>query len=316
MSLSADTTLALPAEPPFAFARSASVLDRAAPPAGGRYTPRDALVTGGFAPEPFVAHLSPDGPDAVRAHVDWLDGRGDGSAVAAHLDAFLSLSDDPTPLYDAAADDEAFAPVAAELRGYHHVRFPTPFEAACWAALSRRTTTPVAAARRDSLVRELGRVAVVDGETVSLFPTARTVRANPGAVRTAVEGTAADGERRSATDRTDPDRADDSESILAAAELFAASGSDLRELGTDDLRDRLASLRGFGPRAAAFVAFRGFGRASVLPTTAARLRSLVGEAYGVEDPTEETVRRLAEPYGEYRGYWAHYLHVDALLDEE
>ncbi|MDS0293777.1 DNA-3-methyladenine glycosylase family protein [Halogeometricum luteum] len=311
MSLTADTTLALPAEPPFAFARSASVLDRSAPLASGRCTPRGGVVTGGFAPEPFVAHLAPDGPDVVRVHVDWLDGRGDGSAVAAHLDSFLSLSENTMPLYEAAADDEAFAPVAADLRGYHHVRFPTPFEAACWAALSRRATTPVAAARRDSLVRELGRVAVVDGEPVSLFPTARTVRANPDAARAAVDGSTGDRKReRLSGDGT----RDDAGAILAAAELFAESESDLRELGTDDLRERLASLRGFGPRAAAFVAFRGFGRTSVLPTTAARLGSLVGDAYGVEDPTEETVRRLAEPYGEYRGYWAHYLHVRSLID--
>lgn len=309
MSLTADTTLALPAETPFEFSRSVSFLDRATPYADGLVRRGGELVTGGFAPEPFVAHLSSDGPDMVRVHVDWLADPGEGSAVADHVDSFLSLSDDPTPLYEAAADDEVFAPVVSELRGYHHVRFPTPFEAACWAALSRRTPAHVAAERRDSLARELGRVAVVDGAEVSLFPRPRTVRANPDAVRTAVEDTPA-GRRTRSADAPDRDREGGSEAVLAAAELFAES--DLHELDTDDLRERLESVRGFGPRSAAFVAFRGFGRASVLPTTEAHLRA-AGEAYGVENPSEETVRRLAKPYGAYRGYWVHYLRVRDLL---
>lgn len=295
MSLTADTTLALPAATPFAFSRSVSFLDRFAPCADGQVCRRGELVTGGFAPEPFVAHLAPDGPDAVRAHVDWLDDPGDGVAVADHVDSFLSLSDDPSPLYETAESDEAFAPVASELRGYHHVRFPTPFEAACWAALSRRAPARVAAERRAALVRELGRTAVVDGAAMSLFPTPKAVRASPDAVRAAVA------------------RERESETVLAAAETFREA--DLRELGTDDLRERLESVRGFDPRSAAFVALRGFGRASVLPADDAGLRAAVGDVYDVDDPSEEEVRRLAEPYGEYRGYWAHYLRARDLLGD-
>lgn len=296
MSLTADTTLALPAATPFAFSRSVSFLDRFAPYADGQVCRRGGVVTAGFAPEPFVAHLAPDGPDAVRAHVDWLDDPGDGAAVADHVDSFLSLSDDLTPLYDAARSDEAFAPVASELRGYHHVRFPTPFGAACWAALSRRTPTRVATERRDALVRELGRTAVVDGAAVSLFPRPEAVRANPDAVRAAI------------------DRERESETVLAVAEAFREA--DLRELGTEDLRERLASVRGFDSRSAAFVTLRGFGRTSVLPADDAGLRAAVGDVYGVDDPSEAEVRRLAEPYGEYRGYWAHYLRVRDLLGDE
>lgn len=287
MSLTADTTLVLPATAPFEFSLSASYVAGSAPCTRGRVGRSAELVIGGHAPEPFVASLSPDGPDAVRAYVDWLDLPGDGAAVAARLDAFLSLSDDPTPMYEAARTDEAFARVVDALFGYHHVRFPTPFEAACWAAVSRRGTRPVAAHRRDALVRAIGRVVSVDGAELHAFPTPGAVRGRPADVRVAV------GDDRTAA------------TVLAAADAFLET--DLRELATDELRTRLESVRGFGPRAAAFVALRGFGRTSVRPTPDARLRAAVADAYGVEDVTADDVRELAAPYGDARGYWAHYL---------
>lgn len=293
MSLTADTTLVLPATAPFEFSLSAAFLDCGAPCAAGSRRRDGGVVTGGFAPEPFVATVSADGPDAVRAHVDWLDAPGDGYAVADHLDARLSLSDDLGPMYETASDDEAMADVVADLFGHHPVRFPTPFAAACWAALSRRAPRSVAARRRDALVRALGRVAAVDGARVSLFPTPAMVRSRPEAVGDAV-----------ADDRS-------AESVLAAADAFLSA--DLRERPTDALRTRLEAVPGFGPRSAAFVTLRGFGRPSVLPAADPRLRTAVGDAYGLADPTAEDVRRLADRYGDYRGYWAHYLRVRAAL---
>jgi DNA-3-methyladenine glycosylase II len=293
MSLTADTTLVLPATAPFEFSLSAAFLDSGAPCAAGARRRDGDVVVGGFAPEPFVATLSADGPDAVRAHVDWVDAPGDGYAVADHLDARLSLSDDPAPLYETAADDETMADVVADLSGHHHVRFPTPFAAACWAALSRRAPPPVAARRRDALVRALGRVAAVDGARVSLFPTPAMVRGRPGAVGDAV-----------VDDRS-------AESVLAAAAAFLAT--DLRERPTAALRARLEVVPEFDSHTAAFVALRGFGRTATLPAEEPRLRTAVGDAYGLADPTAEDVRRLAAPYGDSRGYWARYLRVRATL---
>ncbi len=41
---------------------------------------------------------------------------------------FLSLSDDLRPFYELSQADEAFAPIAQQLAGYHQVKFLTPFE--------------------------------------------------------------------------------------------------------------------------------------------------------------------------------------------
>ncbi|ADQ68172.1 3-methyladenine DNA glycosylase [Halogeometricum borinquense DSM 11551] len=296
MSLSADTTLALPAAAPFDFSQSVSFLDGFTPCADGQICRDAELVTGGFAPEPFVAYLSPDGPDAVRAHVDWLRAAGDGSAVAAHLDNFLSLSDDLTPMYEAAQADEAFTSVVADLFGYHHVGFPTPFEAACWAALSQQTPIRVATELRDALVRAVGRVAVVDGTAVSLFPTPAMVRARPDEIRDAIGN-----ERKTKT-------------LLAAAEAFLEH--DLANLTTDDLLTQLADVWGFGSWSAEFIALRGFGRMSILPSEESRLCTAVGDVYGIENATMNDVRRCADPYGDCRGYWAHYIRVWDFLGDE
>jgi DNA-3-methyladenine glycosylase II len=286
MAVAKQTTLVLPAARPFDFARTVDVLGEFAP-GGDAVARRNAVLTGGFAPEPFVAELRADGSDLVRARVEWLDDPGDGSAVAARLDDFLALSCDLDPLYDAAAGDPAFSRVVDGLRGYHPARFPSPFAAACWAALSRRTPPPVAAGLSRALAAELGRAVSVDGDEVYLAPTPGRVSTSPDAVRAVL------GDHGSA--RT----------LLAAAEAFARG--DLASLPTDDLLTRLRGVWGFGPWSAEFVALRGFGRTSVLPSRERRLREAVAEAYGLRTASDEDLHRLSRPYGDRRGTWARYL---------
>ncbi|SFR36206.1 DNA-3-methyladenine glycosylase family protein [Halogeometricum limi] len=289
MTLTGDTTLALPTAAPFDFDQSVRVLSRSAPCARGRACGESTLVTGGFAPDPFVARVTSDGRGAVRAHVEWLDGAGDGTAVAASLEASLSLSDDLSRLYEAARTDEAFAPVVRDLFGYHHVRFSTPFEAACWAAVSRQTSSAVAARRHDALARSFGRVVAVGDETVSLFPTPAMVRTRADAVRETL-----------GDDRT-------TETVLALADTFL--DETLADRSTPDLTERLGDVERFDPRAAEFVARRGFGRLDASPTHDDGFRAVVADRYGLDDVTGDEVDRLAARYGDQRGYWAHYLRV-------
>ncbi len=312
------------ATPPFDFDHSVAFLSGFLPCADDNVCGARRLVVGGFALQSFVARVTAtDDPNALSVDVEWLDGPGvgdgDTDAVAAWLAAHLSLDDDLGPLYDAASDDPPFAHVVDDLYGYHHVRFPTPFEAACWAALSQRTPMAVTRRLKRALVAACGRIVTVDdaghvvdadaantdivgavdavdataGRELGLFPTPEMVRANPDAARAAVGS-----ERKAKT-------------VLAAAEAFATT--DFAELDDEALFERLREIWGFGDWSAEFVSVRGFGRTSRLPTSERRLRTAVATLYELdgEEASADELVRLSERYGPLRGYWAHYIRVHA-----
>ena len=57
-----------------------------------------------------------------------------------------------------------------------------------------------------------------------------------------------------------------------------------------------------------FVLVRGLGRMERLPIGEHRHAEAVSRVYGGGRPmTEEETRRIAEGYGPWQGYWAHYL---------
>src|SRR5699024_78054 len=147
--------------PPFELGQSIEFLNGFAPCAGDHHCERNRLITGGFAEGlPFVAHVTDRGreSDHLSLDVNWIDDHGDETAVVEWLSDFLSLSDDLTSLYEAASDDAPFEHVVEDLYGLHHVRFPTPFEAACWAALSQQTPMSLAKRQKQALIEACGRI--------------------------------------------------------------------------------------------------------------------------------------------------------------
>lgn len=297
--------LSVPVTPPFDFARSLAFLDSLTPCQGDNVCTRDRLITGGFVPAvdpdpaarfasvPFVATVRPSGETELSVEADFPEVAGETEGVAAWLSAHLSLVDDLGPLYAAAADDPPFGRVVDDLYGYHHVRFPTPFEAACWAALSQRTPMATARSLKRNLVDAVGRVETVDGAELALFPTPERVAADPDAVADALNH-----ERKTRT-------------VLAAAEAFTET--DLAALDDDALVARLHDVWGFGDWSAEFVALRGFGRLDRVPRGERRLRAAVADLYGLDRDdglaTDADLDRLSDPYGPLAGYWAHYVRV-------
>lgn len=290
-------TVEVEATPPFDFGKSLAFLDGFVPCTGDHQCGGRTLTAGGFADErPFVTQVretersSVDTP-SLAVDVEWPDGRRDENAVVTWLRRFLSLDDDFTEFYATARDDPPFASVVDDLWGYHQARFPTPFEAACWAALSQRTPMRVARDRKDALVEACGRVVTVDSGSVACFPSPRSVLADPEAVEEAIGN-----ERKAKT-------------VLAAAETFDAE--DLSTLTDDALAARLHEIWGFGPWSVEFVSIRGFGRMNRLPSRERRLREAVASLYdlGCGEASDADLRELSAPYDPFGGYWAHYVRV-------
>lgn len=83
---------------------------------------------------------------------------------------FLSVDDDLAPLYAIGREDPHFLPIQKRLRGFHQVKFLTPFENACWAVLTQRAPMNVARSMKKKLVEFCGGTLDVNGKTHQAFP--------------------------------------------------------------------------------------------------------------------------------------------------
>jgi DNA-3-methyladenine glycosylase II len=211
-------------------------------------------------------------------------------AVADRIAFFLSIYDDLRPFYELAQDDPAFAPIAKDLYGYHHVKFLTPFESACWAILAQRNLFPVASAMRRALTERFGSFLNVDGVTYPTFPEPFPLAAaHVDEINSAVRNRWK------------------SEGIHTVAQAFDnADEGWLRDAPYDDVYRWLRRIKGVGEWSASFILLRGLGRMERIPPGEKRILQAAERVYGRLLDAEE-VNCLAQPYGDYRGYWAHYL---------
>jgi DNA-3-methyladenine glycosylase II len=205
------------------------------------------------------------------------------------LTFYLSLNDDLAPFYTLAKQDKAFAPVLEKLYGYHQVKFPSPFENACYAMLSQRVPLAVGIRTRLALSALAGNKVVVDGQTYGAFPTARQLANFSESELLGAVGN----DRKVAY-------------LGHIIQAFAAVDKSFLRMGDyEAVRNWLLAIKGIGAWSAAFVLIRGLGRMDELSGERALLQAVSG-IYG-RRVDEEECRHLANHYQEYKGYWAHYL---------
>jgi DNA-3-methyladenine glycosylase II len=288
----------LAATPPFDFAQSLRFLG-GFEPMGGEQTITNATLTKGawLSDQPVVFRLEEHGStDATDLHytlfaAETLSPTAKQTA-ATHIANFLGLNDDLRPFYAIGREDPCFALVRARLHGYHQVRFPSPFENACWAVLTQRNPIPQAQREKQHLVEHFGGTLTVEGITHPAFPPAdRLAAAGPDALLAAIGN-----ERRARY-------------LHAVADAFATVDDTwLRAAPWDEVHNWLLSIKGIGAWSAAFIMLRGIGRMERLPSGESRLAEIVARRYNHGRPVSEAeIESFAAPYGDYRGYWAHYL---------
>ena len=212
-----------------------------------------------------------------------------GEAAVRRVADYLSVDDDLGPFLAIVAEDPPMAARERELHGMHHVRFPGPFEAACWAVLSQRQPIPMARRVKDALTERFGDAVEMDGHRLTAFP--------------AAEDLAAAGEDAVAEVVRNPRRA----RYLAAVTRAFVDVDDafLRDAPVGEVEAWLRSIDGVGDWSTAFVLFRGLGRMETMPVTEPFLREarpLYGPGY-----TDDDLRAVAARYGPWAGYWGLYL---------
>jgi DNA-3-methyladenine glycosylase II len=218
-------------------------------------------------------------------------------AAARRIAFFLSADEDLAPFYRRAAEDARFSPVAALLRGLHHVKFPTPFEAACWGAINQRIQQRTAKGMKQAMCRRLGGRVVMGGEEHLAFPEAEAVAAAGEEGLREVLG-------------------NDRKARVVAAVARAFVGVDeafLRNAPLAEVEAWLLGIHGVGPFTSAFVLFRGLGRFTRQPMSP-RLTAAAEEVYG-RPLSNADMERLSRSYGAWGGHWALHLWASTFVPQ-
>ncbi len=207
---------------------------------------------------------------------------------------FLSLDDDLRPFYARGREDTDFAPIVEELYGYHQVKFLTPFEIACWAVLTQRNPMNMSQKMKKNIIDTYGGTITVDGVAYSAFPEAeRMVHVSEdeftGVVRNARKA----------------------EYLVAVIKAFSdVDEAFLRTGDYNEVEAWLRSIRGFGAWSSSFVLVRGLGRMEHLTSNEKVMLAAASRLYGHgKDLSRAEIERIGEGYGDYKGYWEHYLRV-------
>lgn len=285
----------LTAVPPFDFAQALRFLGGFQPAVGEQVLAVDSLTKAVVIAGQAVAFRVTAAGAMGEPALDYALFAGRAVDVAAAEDRirfWLSLDDDLRPFYALAEQDAAFAPLVRRLYGYHQVKFLTPFESAVWAVLSQRNPLPQARRLKQALLDTYGRPVEVDGQTHWAFPEPQTLAAASPADLEAVIG-----HRRKAG------------SLAAVAAAFSRREEAwLRTAEYEAVEAWLREIRGIGAWSAAFILLRGLGRMERLPVDEKRLAAAAARVYNAGRPLAPgQLQALAEPYGPYQGYWAHYL---------
>ncbi|HSO26116.1 MAG TPA: hypothetical protein VLR54_05815 [Methanobacteriaceae archaeon] len=205
---------------------------------------------------------------------------------------YLSLNDDLKPFYDLSKEDPVFQEIIKNLYGFHHPKFLSPFESACWAVISQRTNMKFAYRILQDLINLLSRRIDIDGTVYKAFPDPRQILE--------IEN-------------------EDLNSILKnkrktiylkeISGAFQTTDLDfLKKSSSEDLKNWLLDIKGIGEFSAELELIRGFGRMEILPTHDKRLLSCFKNIYG-ENKNKNDLIKYSNRYNEYKGYWALYMRV-------
>jgi len=218
------------------------------------------------------------------------------SALLDRIRFFLSLDDDLKPFYALGSKDPNFAPVIETLYGLHQVKFLTPFEAAAWAVLSQRISMKVAHKMKNKITNAVGNSIQIEGIDYRTFPSVRQIQ-NLGVEKLV---SIIKNERKS-------------EYLLAVAEAFDRVDENfLRKGNIEEVKEWLMNIRGIGEWSAHLELIRGLGRMEELSEHDQTVFNCFKRFYGSE-ATEEQLKRIADAYGEFKGYWAYYLRAVCLI---
>ncbi len=272
---------------PFEFAHTLSFLRGFSPMAGDQRLTKNTLTKSWIVRgTPVTVTMKQEGArlacDLDRAIDDETRG-----LLCDRVASFVSADEDLGDFYEMAARDRAFAPVAKKLRGFHHPKFGSPFEAAVWSVLNQRVGMHQARKMKAALVAKYGaKVAFPEAATLARATEKDLVRAI--------------GNERKAR------------AVFAVSQAFArASEKRLQSAPIAEVDAWLRGIWGVGDFASGFILYRGLGRARSLPWSDMFVRAAQKTYPGAD---RAALERKGAAYGRWKGHWALYLWAVTLAD--
>jgi 3-methyladenine DNA glycosylase/8-oxoguanine DNA glycosylase len=168
------------------------------------------------------------------------------------------------------------------------VCFCSPYEAACWAVLSQRSSMVSAASVKERIAQRFGEVRRVEGVQIWAFPA-------PARLRDVADDLPVPQVKRGRL-----------RALAEAALDGRLDGDRLRSLPVGQALAAVRELPGMGPFSAELVVMRGAGAPDVFPETEERLYAAMAELYGLVDPAVPEFVAVAERWAPYRS-WVSFL---------
>jgi DNA-3-methyladenine glycosylase II len=276
------TSVQLPVRGPFSLAAGVRFLEGFTP---ARYRGADdgvlrlAFPLDGSGESVGVAvHQEPD--ETVSVRVDGPVPEG----MPAQVARILSLDVDGSGFGDVLAADPVVGALAARSPGLRPVCFFSPYEAACWAVLSQRTSRAAAASVKERIAQRWGRDCPVDGMRLWAFPSPTRL------AEVADELPVPEVKRRRLR------------ALAEAAQDGRLDAGRLRALPAEAALAAVRELPGMGPFSAELVVVRGAGAPDVFPRNEGRLHAAMADLYGLTDPTVDELARRAAGWSPYSSW--------------
>ena len=213
-----------------------------------------------------------------------------GETVEAIARRLVNASLDLQPFYESARDHPLLGPLTVSLRGMKAFRPATLFEMLVTAVIEQQISLLAAHHIRGRLVESFGQP--LDGFVV--FPSPEALAEAP---LEALRGCGLSQRK--------------AEYIGGLAQLVTTGREDLEALEglpDDEVRARVAAIRGFGRWSADYLLIRGLGRPDVVPVDDLGIQTLLGRLMGEGARlTPDGVRRVLEPLAPFRGVAVFYL---------
>ncbi len=213
-------------------------------------------------------------------------GEADLEAVRAQLTRLLSLDVDGRRFPALGKRDQVVGELQGRYPGLRPVGFWSPYEAAVWAILSNRARIPQAATVKQRLAEQHGIKLELDGRILRAFPA-------PAALS-----------RLRFFDGISERKLPWLRAVAEAALDGRLDGGRLRSLDPRRAIDELRELPGIGPFGAELILIRGATHPDVFPAHEPRLHAEIARAYGLENPSLETLQGVAAQWRPYRSWVA------------
>lgn len=196
----------------------------------------------------------------------------------------LSVDVDGALLDDVAARDPVVAELTRQAPGLRPVCFWSPWEAACWAVLSQRTSMHVASVLKHRITERLGPRVNLGDHTGTAFPSPQMVLDAPS-----LPG-------------VNPVKIERIQAIARAADEGALDAATLRTMPAGQALERLQELPGIGPFSASLILIRAVGAPDIFTTSEPRLLNRMRTAYRLPDADDRQLTEVAENWRPLRSW--------------